>query len=81
MASVIMVPGVGTNLPETWFEGKGQSWPQILPDEILPSPVVYQFDHKLTLDTDSKLWSDILDRGLGLLEALLNLLDTRIEVI
>ena len=52
----------------------------IIPDDALPSPVVYQFDHKLSMDTDSKLWSDSLDRGLGFLETLLYLLDTRIEV-
>ena len=78
--SVILVPGVGTAPPETWFEGKGQSWPQILPDDAVPTPVVYHFDHKLSVDTDSKIWSDVLDRGLGLLEALLNLLNTRIQV-
>ena len=73
---VILVPGVGTAAPEQWFEGKGHSWPRILPDDALPSPIVYQFDHKLSLKTDSNLWSDILDRGLWFLQALLNLLNT-----
>ena len=77
-SSVIMVPGVGTASPETWFEGKGYSWHQTL--DAVSSPVIYQFDHRLSLDTHSKLWSDILDQGLTFLEALLNLVDTRTDV-
>ena len=78
---IIVVPGVGTASPDTWFEGRGRSWPDLLPDNVLPSPAVYQFHHGLGLDTDMPLWSDILDRGLGLLEALLILLDKSDEVV
>jgi hypothetical protein len=80
IGSVIVVPGVGTASPDTWFEGKGQTWDHFLPDDVLPSPTVYYFHHGLGPDIDSRLWSNLLDRGLGLLEDLLVLLNARDEV-
>ncbi|MCJ1357710.1 MAG: hypothetical protein MMC33_007706 [Icmadophila ericetorum] len=76
---VIVVPGVGTAAPGTWFEGRGQSWLHFLPGEVLPSPTIYHFDHGLDPDMDSRIWSNVLDMGLGLLEALLQLLGSRDE--
>ncbi|KAH8587276.1 hypothetical protein B0O99DRAFT_656491 [Bisporella sp. PMI_857] len=79
MSSVIVVPGIGTASPGAWFEGKGQTWDHFLPHDVLPSPSVYYFHHGLGPDIDSQLWINILDRGLGLLEDLLVLLNTRDE--
>ena len=75
-----MVPGVATATPETWFQGHGRSWSQLLPTDVLPSPVVYCFYHGLDRDTDSRLWNKIFESGLALLEALLTLLNSREEV-
>jgi len=77
---VIVVPGVATPVPGTWFEGKGQTWLHFLPENVLPAPTIYQYDHKLGPDMDSRIWSNVLDRGLGLLEALLILIKDRDEV-
>jgi hypothetical protein len=41
---------------------------------------VYCFDHGLGPEIDSRLWSNILDRGLALLDDLLTLLKARVEV-
>jgi hypothetical protein len=78
--SVIVVPGVGTPPANTWFQGKGQRWPQLLPEDVLPSPSVYLFNHNLLLDTNPRLWSDVIEKGLELLEALMTLFNAKEEV-
>jgi hypothetical protein len=80
LCSVIVVPGVSTPAPGTWFEGKGQTWHRFLPEKVLPAPAIYQYDHDLGPDMDSRIWSNVLDRGLGLLEAMLILLKEKDEV-
>ncbi|KAJ6186405.1 hypothetical protein N7519_007706 [Penicillium mononematosum] len=78
---VIVVPGVGTASPRTWFEGKGESWLDFLPSSALPSPAVYQYNHGLNSgEKDSQIWHNVLEKGLGLLEALLMLLGNKEKV-
>lgn len=73
--SVVVVPGVDTASSETWFEGKGKDWSQFLPEYVLPSPSVYRFNHGIaSAESNSRIWSEILDSGLTLLELLVSLL-------
>lgn len=78
-SSIILIPGVGTALPSTWFGLRGQSLPEMFPNCNIPSPVLYQFDHGLNLELESRLWDNILDKGKALLEELMGLLNNKVK--
>lgn len=77
---MIIVPGIGTGPSSAWFEGKGKNWQSLLPEDVLPAPAVYQFDHDLDSNMNANIWTEILNRGFELLEALLILFKSRTEV-
>ncbi|MCJ1240346.1 hypothetical protein MMC14_008348 [Varicellaria rhodocarpa] len=70
---LVVVPGIGTRLPEEWIDDRGNLWLENIPNGIAPDLVVYVYMHELSL-SDASPWQKLVDAGRDFLIDLVELL-------
>lgn len=76
---MITVPGVGTAPPEEWRSGPTSTWVTNGPQDLLPGPAVYAYDHGLDVESVCS-WAAVFQQSPEFLEAVLLLKDSDDQV-